>query len=112
MSESALLSRLAALERSRDSLDAWVKLWIALVVIGVIVEIVPVVVEYLKERKEYLRAHIPRPHPPHKPSVWLFSCECIGIFFVAVGVAGELCGHVKDVVLETKIRTIEGGPAS
>jgi hypothetical protein len=104
MSESALASSIAALENSWSSLDGWVKLWITLVVMGVVVELATVLTEYRSERKEYLRASILLPHPPKKPNGWRFFWEFLGAGLVAIGVSGELGAHFIGSKLETELR--------
>lgn len=84
MDPSTLLARLNNLENSWSSLDAWLKFWIVLVVIGVAIELVVVVKEYRDDRHEWLRGIV---RPPDRPSRWLLSWNLLGAGFVAIGVA-------------------------
>jgi hypothetical protein len=68
MDSSARFARLDSLDASWSSLDAWMKFWIAMVVVGVVIELIVVWREYKGERHEWLRGII---RPPDKPSKWL-----------------------------------------
>src|ERR1035438_9258941 len=92
MDESALLARLSNLESSWSSLDSWLKFWIALVVVGVAMEVVVVIIEYRHERHTFNQGII---RPPDKPSRWLFAFGLLGAGLVAIGVAGEFGTHIK-----------------
>lgn len=101
MDESTLLAKLKTLELSWGSLDSWLRFWIAIVVIGVAMEVVVIVIEYRHERHAFNRGII---RPPDKPSIRLFGCGLLGASLVAIGVAGEFCIHIKAGVVEAKMR--------
>jgi hypothetical protein len=61
MDSSALFAKLNNLENSWSSLDAWLKFWIVLVVIGVSIELIVVVKEYRDDRNEWARGIIRPP---------------------------------------------------
>jgi hypothetical protein len=101
MDESALKALIDALQASRDSLDLWLNLSSALVVIGVMLEIVFVVREYREELQDWRRGIV---RPPGRPSRRWLVTELIGVALVSVGVAGEFFIDVKAGALETQIR--------
>jgi hypothetical protein len=103
MDPSTLLARLNNLENSWSSLDAWLKFWIVLVVIGVAIELVVVVKEYRDDRHEWLRGIV---RPPDRPSRWLLFWNLLGAGFVAIGVAGEFAIHLNAGKIETDIRSV------
>jgi hypothetical protein len=105
MDESALLSELKSLESAWGSLDHWLIFWIALVVVGVAMEVVVVGIEYRHERRAFSRGII---RPPDKPSLRLFVCGLLGAGLVAIGVAGEFCIHIKAGRVETEMRDVTG----
>jgi hypothetical protein len=101
MDSSALFARLNNLENSWSSLDSWLKFWIALVVIGVAIELVVVVKEYRDDKHEWGRGII---RPPDRPSRWLLFWNFLGAGLVAIGVAGEFAIHLKAGKVETDMR--------
>jgi hypothetical protein len=103
MDSSALFAKLNNLENSWSSLDAWLKFWIVLVVIGVSIELIVVVKEYRDDRNEWARGII---RPPDRPSRWLLFWSLLGAGLVAIGVAGELAIHLKAGKVETDIRSV------
>jgi hypothetical protein len=103
MDSSTLFARLNNLESSWSSYDSWLKFWIALVVVGVAIELVVVVKEYRDDRHEWSRGII---RPPDRPSGWLLFWNLLGAGFVAIGVAGEFAIHLKAGKVETDIRSV------
>ena len=101
MDELALINKLKSLEASWASLDSWLKFWIFLVVVGVVVELVVVLIEYSRELHEFRRGVI---RPPDKPSTWLLIFGLLGAGFVAIGVAGEFGIQIKAGKVETDMR--------
>ena len=101
MDESALKTLLDNLEISRASLHGWLHFWTFLVVVGVALEVVFVVWEYVRELHDFRRGEV---HPPERPSLFLLVLGLLGAGLVAVGVAGELYIDVKASKVETDIR--------
>jgi hypothetical protein len=101
MDESALLNQLKTLESAWGSLDHWLNFWVALVVIGVAMEVVVIVIEYRHELHAFNRGII---RPPDRPSRWLFGFGLLGAGLVAIGVAGEFWLHIKAGKLESEMR--------
>jgi len=101
MDESALKTLLDNLEMSRASLHGWLDIWTFLVVVGVALEVVFVIWEYVEELHDFQRGIV---HPPEKPRVLLFVLGLLGAGLVAVGVAGELYIDVQAGKVETEIR--------
>src|SRR5271157_2431110 len=89
---AALRSSIRSLESRSDSLEAWLYFWVALVVLGVVLEVGFVLWEYKEERKEYHRGTI---RSPQKPSGWKLLLELLGAVLVATGVAGEFAIDIK-----------------
>lgn len=109
MDESALKTLLDSLENSRSSLDSRLDIWTFLVVLGVIIEVVFVVWEYVEKLRDFKRGEV---HPPEKPSKVRFVLELIGAAFVAIGVAGELYVDAQIGTVETEIRSANDRRAS
>jgi hypothetical protein len=103
MDASAFDSALNALDQSWSALDVELKVWTAVIVLGVFIEIVPLIKEYREERREY--DLILPPSPPKKPSKWKFFWEALGVVLVFIGVAGELSVHFRASNVETKLRS-------
>ena len=99
--ELALASKLKSLDSSWTSLDFWLNVWTLVVVIGVVVELGVIVIEYLHEKRDFEGGVV---HPPDKPSVLLLTFGLLGAGLVALGVAGEFRVHVKAGKVETGIR--------
>jgi hypothetical protein len=105
--ESAIKILLDSLERSRSSLDSWLHFWTWLVVIGVALEVVFVIWEYIEDWRDYedledfKRGII---HPSEKPSVRLLLLALFGSALIAIGVTGELRIGAKISSVETQIR--------
>lgn len=100
LDESALRTALASLEDCSSSLHWWLGFWTLLVVVGVALEMVFVVWEYIEDLREFRRGL----HPPDKPNLLLFVLGFLGAGLVAVGVAGELYAESKIATVETCIR--------
>jgi hypothetical protein len=103
--ELALSNKLKTLESSWSSLDWWLNFWTATVVVGVVVELVVIAVEYRHDRSDFEGGVI---HPPDKPSTMLLFWGLLGAGLVALGVAGEFRVHVKAGRVETDMRNASG----
>jgi hypothetical protein len=103
MDELTLITKLKSLEASWASLDSWLKFWIFLVVVGVVVELVVILIEYSRELHEFRRGIM---QPPDKPSTWLLVFGLLGAGFVAVGVAGEFAIHIRAGKVESDMRDV------
>jgi hypothetical protein len=99
--ESALRSALATLDEFSSSLHRWLVAWTSLVALGVALEVVFVVWEYLDELRDFKRGTI---HPPERPRTTLFVLGLLGAVLVAAGVSGELWKESQIAKLETCIR--------
>lgn len=103
MDELTLIARLKTLEASWASLDAWLRFWIFLVVLGVVVELIVILVEYFDELHEFRRGIL---KPPGRPSTWLLVFGLLGAGLVAIGVAGEFGIQIKAGKVETEMRDV------
>jgi hypothetical protein len=83
-----LETAIKALERSLDSLGAWLTVWTALVVVGLIVEFGEDLRELIVER----------------PFKWRLLRGMVGGLLITVGVAGELFVQFKAAKAETELR--------
>jgi len=101
MDDSALQTLLNNLDTSRSSLHGWLHFWTFLVVLGVALEVVFVVKEYIDQSHDFRRGIV---HPPERPSTMLFVLGMLGAGLVAMGVAGELSVDVQAGKVETEIR--------
>lgn len=101
MDESALKTLLDNLDKSSSSLHAWLHFWTFLVVVGVALEVVFVIWEYVEELHDFRRGIV---HPPERPNILLFVLGLLGAGLVASGVAGELYVDVQAGKVETEIR--------
>ncbi len=81
MNASALEREISSLEIRSDSLEAWLLLWIILIVIGLVVEVFVVVKEHV--------------HRVENRTGWTLLLQLIGPMLITIGVAGELGIHVK-----------------
>jgi hypothetical protein len=99
---SALGNSISILEASSESLEFWLKVWTALVAIGVAFEVIVIVKEYVEARHAWRRSTI---RTPEKPSVWFFLFELLGIILVTAGVAGELWVSVSSGRINSDLRT-------
>jgi hypothetical protein len=99
--ESALRSALASLNDRSSSLYWWLGFWTTLVAVGVALEVVFVVWEYLEELHDFRRGFI---HAPERPPTLLFVMGLLGAGLVAAGVSGELWEESKIGTVETCIR--------
>jgi predicted small integral membrane protein len=102
---AALRSSINALESRSDSLEAWLYLWVTLVVAGVVLEVGFVAWEYREDMVEFRRGII---HSPHKPSGRKLLIELLGACLVAIGVAGELAIDVMGGRVQTDLRAKNG----
>jgi hypothetical protein len=103
--ELALENKLKSLESAWSSLDFWLDLWTLMVVIGVVVELVVIFIEYGHEKESFESGII---RPPDKPSRLLFALGMLGAGLVAIGVAGEFRVHIKAGRIETDLRGASG----
>jgi hypothetical protein len=101
MDESALRSALTSLDTSWSSLEHWLWVCAFVVFVGVALEIVPVVWEYLIERNDFRRGTI---CSPERPLGIKFFLEVAGAVLVALGVFGELAVGIKMARVETDMR--------
>ncbi|MGA9508763.1 MAG: hypothetical protein WBV55_09070, partial [Candidatus Sulfotelmatobacter sp.] len=99
--ESALRISLASLEDCSSSLHWWLGFWTALVALGVVLEVVFVIWEYLEDLHNFRRGVV---HPPERPLTILFVLGLVGAGLVAAGVSGELWEESKISKVETCIR--------
>jgi hypothetical protein len=99
--ESAIRGALIKLSDEGSSLHFRFKVWTALVAIGVLLEIIFCIFEYLEERHE-LRASdlVPRT----VPTLWLFVFAIFAASLVAIGVSGELDVENQIEKLESCVR--------
>jgi hypothetical protein len=101
MDESALRSALASVNECGSSLHWELRAWTFLVVLGVALEIVFVVWEYVEDLHDFRRGIV---RPPDRPNLLLFVLGFVGAALVAVGVSGEFSAEAKIATLETCIR--------
>ncbi|MGB6944191.1 MAG: hypothetical protein WBE37_17455 [Bryobacteraceae bacterium] len=101
----ALRSSIKSLESCSNSLEWLLYVFVALVVIGVVLEVGFVVWEYREDMKEFRRGII---HSPHRPSGRKLLFELVGAGLVAIGVAGELAIDVKSGGIQTALRAKNG----
>ena len=74
-------------ESSVDSLERWILVASAMVVVGVILEVYFIVREHSSKKRDWHRGTI---CSPEKPQLWVTLFELFSVFLVAMGVAGEL----------------------
>jgi hypothetical protein len=101
MEESALRSALASLDDCNSSLHWWLGFWTVWVVVGVALELVFVVWEYIDELHDFRRGIV---HPPDRPNGLLFVLGFFATGLVVLGVGGELHAESKIATLETCVR--------
>ncbi|MGB9336316.1 MAG: hypothetical protein WCB14_15005 [Candidatus Acidiferrales bacterium] len=102
MDESALRSALASLEACSSSLHFWLEVGTFAVALGVALDTVFVVWEYLEDLHDYRRGII---HSPERPKLMLFLLGFLGAGLVAIGVSGEFLAESRIATVETCIRT-------
>jgi hypothetical protein len=105
MTESDLRRLLDSLDACRASLHGRLHFWTWLVVIGVALEFISLVWEYVRELKDFKRGEI---HAPEKPALPLYVTGFLGIAFVVAGVSGELYIDGQLGTVETAIRKANG----
>jgi hypothetical protein len=81
-----------SLESCSASLNESLSWYIWIVVIGVVFEIVPILVEYVEDRKKWKQGIIRSPEKPTVPHLVIHLC---GAVLVAIGVGGELWLHTE-----------------
>ncbi len=101
MDASALERAISNLERSASSLEAWLTFWIALVVVGLAVEVFVVVKEWVDERRQFRSQVSPAPHKVGWDKLVL---HLAGPILITGGVAGELFIHVQSGRVQTELR--------
>lgn len=101
MDESALRTALAASETCWSSLEHWLWACAGVVFLGVVLEIMPVISEYLTELREFRRGTI---CSPERPMRLKFALEVLGSVLVTIGVFGELVVGIKMAKVETNMR--------
>lgn len=99
---AALESAIKSLESRSDSLENWLKFWITLVVIGVVLEVAVVIAEYCHRLRDFRRGTI---RSPERPTLNMFVFELFAVSLVAIGVSGELGIDFLSRDVETKLRT-------
>lgn len=99
--ESALRRSLASLDDCNSSLHWWLGFWTFLVALGVVLEVVFVVWEYLNELHDFRRGII---RAPERPQTALFVLGLFGAGLVAAGVSGEFWKESQIATVETCIR--------
>src|ERR1700722_19248811 len=102
---AALRSSIKDLESRSSSLESLLYFFVALVVIGVVLEVGFVAWEYRGDLEEYHRGTIRSPQDPNK---WKLFIELLGAVLVAIGVTGELGVDVKSGTIQTDLRTKNG----
>ena len=101
MDESTLRALIANLEASGSSAHWWLEFCTALVVLGVVFEVIFIIWEYVDELHDFRRGIV---HPPERPNILLFALGLLGAGLVAIGVAGEFRFESKIERIETDIR--------
>lgn len=101
MTDSDLKTLLDNLEACKTSLHSRLHCWTWLVVIGVALEFVSLLWEFIRERRDFQRAEI---HAPEKPNFVLYVFGFLGIALVVAGISGELHIDVQLGTVETSIR--------
>jgi hypothetical protein len=101
MDASALARELDNLEKSWSGLDWWLNVWTFVVVIGVAVELIVLIVEYVHDWRDFKRATI---RSPEKPSWLVYGLGFLGAALVAIGVAGEFRVHIRAGKFESDMR--------
>jgi len=99
--ESALRIALASLDDCNSSLHWLLGFFTVWVVVGVALELVFVIWEYVEELHDFRRGIV---HPPDMPNRLLFVLGFVAAGLVALGVGGELYAESKISTLETCIR--------
>jgi len=101
MDASALEKALSDLEKTWTCLDHWLTFWIALVVIGLAVEVCVIFKEHSEARAAYQRATI---RTPERPSGLMLFLHLLGTGLIVVGVAGEFGVHIRAGKVESDMR--------
>jgi hypothetical protein len=101
MDESALKISLYNLDTCWSLLEHWLWFCAGVVFVGVALEVIPAVWQYLLEKFDFERGVI---HSPERPSRLKFSLEVVGSILIAVGVFGELVVGIKMAKVESRMR--------
>jgi hypothetical protein len=99
-----LRASIASLELHVDSLENWLHFWVALVVLGVVLEVIFVIWEYREDLAEFRHG----PATSRKPSPRKLVLELFGATLVALGVGGELGVDIKAGTARTDLRAKNG----
>jgi hypothetical protein len=112
MDSSALLSSIAALRnsitilnRQSDSLEPWLYFWVALVALGVVMEVWFVVWEHMEAREAFQRGTI---RSPESPSIRKLLVHLLAAGLVAIGVSGEFVIDLRAGSMQTGLRNKNG----
>jgi hypothetical protein len=103
MDESSLRTLIDSLDSQQDASFHWLNVCAALVVIGVLAEIVFVIWAYWSERGDWQHG-IGFLRPPRPPNFIKLILELIGVLLVSGGVAGEFFVDRKAGAVETQLR--------
>jgi hypothetical protein len=99
---STLSKVIVTLERSSESLEWWLRICIALVVLGLAIEIIVVFVGYWEKYSAFVRAWI---RSPEKPGAGMLILELLGTVLITVGVAGEFAINIRAGKVNSDLRT-------
>jgi hypothetical protein len=103
-------------ESSRSVFEFRFEIATAFVVVGVIVEVLIVFLEFRKDRREYWEdlklCKEGASSPPHKPVLWYVLVEVVAAVFVAGGVAGEFWYELKAGYADTCIEQADNARAA
>jgi hypothetical protein len=102
---SALRNSISALNNRSDSLEVWLYFWVALVAIGVVMEVWFVIWEYREDLAGFRRGTI---RSPDSPSVKKLLVHTFAAGLVAIGVSGEFVIDIKAGSIQTDLRTKNG----
>lgn len=102
---STLEKQISGDELHAASLECWLKICTAAVVIGVAAELLVLICEHIDERHEWKRGTI---KSPARPKFWLFLVGILAALLVTVGVAGELWIGSAISTVDSSIRTRSG----
>jgi hypothetical protein len=96
--ELALKNSLNNLESCWKSLDRSLDHWETVVAVGVAVELLVIIVEYLHEHADFEQGVV---HAPERPSRLVFFFGFVGTGLVVLGLAQEIRVHSRQGVVET-----------
>lgn len=96
-----------ALEKSSDSLRWWFLFWTVVVILGLVIEYVPNVIELIKELRDK-RSFVVREFIKKRALKWSLLFEVIGGTLITVGLVGELWTDFDSSAVESDLRTARG----